>query len=88
MTAFDPLQTLRVTAKILEMATIYMPMLNEGTEVWRPVEASHIAEETYRVEGQVPADEEWAFSPGTLVHCEWKTFSGGDPGLTAVSADS
>ena len=68
------------------MATIYMPLLNEGTEVWRPVEAVPLGRDTYRVEGAVPEGEEWAFAPGTDVRCEWKTFSGGTRELIATSA--
>lgn len=88
MSDFDPLRTLTLAARLPEMPTIYMPLLNEGTEVWRPVEASHLKGDTYRVEGPVPEDEEWAFAPGTLVCCEPKTFSDGENGLTAVSAAS
>jgi hypothetical protein len=70
------------------MPTIYMPLLNEGTEAWRPVEASRIAEGTYRIEGQVPDGEEWAFPPGASVRCELKTFTGGEPALVAISAET
>lgn len=66
------------------MATIYMPLLNEGVDVWRPVEATPLSADTYRVEGEMPGDEEWAFPPGTVVRCESKTFSGGEAGLTAI----
>ena len=67
------------------MATIYMPLLNEGVDVWRPVEATPVTNDTYRVEGEMEEDEEWAFAPGTVVRCEWTTFSGGERGLTAVA---
>jgi hypothetical protein len=66
------------------MATIYMPLLNEGVEVWRPVEATHLTADTYRVERRMPSGEDWAFVPGTFVRCERKTFSGGEVGLTAI----
>ena len=66
------------------MPTIYMPLLNEGIDVWRPVEATRLASETYRVEGDMPDDEKWAFAPGTIVRCAHRTFSGGEAGLTAV----
>jgi hypothetical protein len=67
------------------MAIVYMPLLNEATEVWRPVEATLMPDDTYRVEGPMEEDEEWAFPPGTVVRCDWKTFSGGERGLTATS---
>ncbi len=69
---------------LASMATIYMPLLNEGTDVWRPVEATQLAADRYRVEGRVPDDEEWAFAPGALVLCAWKTSSGGEMGLVAI----
>lgn len=68
------------------MATIYMPLLNEAVDVWRPVDALPLTSDTYRVEGAVPEGEEWAFGPGTHVRCEWKTFSGGERGLIATCA--
>ena len=66
------------------MATIYVALLNEGVDVWRPVEATPLTSDTYRVEGGMDEDEEWEFTPGTIVRCEWKTFSGGERGLTAI----
>ncbi|HEY9219435.1 MAG TPA: hypothetical protein VIO94_15415 [Phenylobacterium sp.] len=66
------------------MVTIYMPLRNEGVDVWRPVEATPASGDTYRVEGEVPPDEDWAFAPGTLVRCEWKTFEDGSRGLVAA----
>ena len=47
--------------------TIYMPLLNEGTSVWRPVSALLLGEGRFRVTGAPPDDEEWAFSPGVTV---------------------
>lgn len=66
------------------MATIYMPLLNEGTDVWRPVEVTPLQGAVYRVEGPMPADEEWEFVPGTIVQCQWKKFSDGEDGLIAA----
>ena len=63
-----------------------MPLLNEGTDVWRPVEATRLATGYYRIDGEVLSDEQWAFPPGTVVRCEWKTLSGGEEGLVAVCA--
>jgi hypothetical protein len=66
------------------MDTIYVPLLNEGTPVWRPVEATALTGNKYRVEGEPPGDEEWAFARGSVVRCEWLTFSGGERRLTAI----
>lgn len=70
------------------MATIYMPLLNEGVDVWRPVEATPISQDTYRVDGEVPDGEEWAFASGQIVRCELKTFGSGEARLTAVEPAS
>jgi hypothetical protein len=55
-----------------------MPLRNEGTDVWRPVEVTALEGAFYRVEGTMPPDEEWEFPPGTLVTCRWKKFSDGE----------
>ena len=67
------------------MATIYMPLIDENTDVWRPVEATPLSADTYRVEGEMRGDEEWAFPPGTIVRCEYKTFGSGAAGITAIA---
>ena len=67
------------------MATIYIQLLNEGVDVWRPVDATHLADDRYRIEGDVPDGEDWQFQPGTVVRCDWMTFSDGERGLTATS---
>ena len=46
---------------------IYMPLLNEGTSVWRPVEAEPLGRRLYRVIAEAPDDEEWEFPTGTVV---------------------
>ena len=65
-----------------------MPLLNEGTECWRLVEAVHIAGNLYRVTGRAPVDEEWAFATGAVVHCDLRTFANGTSGLTAICVES
>jgi hypothetical protein len=67
----------------MSVATIFMPLLNEGSPTARPVEAIPVGINRYRVEGPVPDDEEWAFGPGATVACEWKTFANGQQGLLA-----
>jgi len=47
--------------------TIYMPLLNEGREVWRPVAAVPLGDGRYRIAGEIPEDEEWEFLPGDAV---------------------
>ena len=47
--------------------TIFMPLLNEGTDVWRPVKALKLGETRYRVTDEASEDEEWLFVSGTIV---------------------
>ncbi len=53
-------------------AQIYVALLDEGVEVWRPVEAQHLSGDTYRiVEQQYDREtESWEFGPGDTVVCE------------------
>ena len=60
------------------MTQIYVPLLDEGTDVWRPASAEHIREDLYRIVGEAPEDEQWKFSPGQLVRCRQQKLSGGD----------
>lgn len=51
---------------------IYVPLLNEDIDVWRPVEAEHLHSNVYRIRSQ-PYDrmnELWGFEPGDDVWCE------------------
>jgi hypothetical protein len=52
--------------------TIYVRLLNEGTPVMRPTEAIQITGDAFKLlptEGYDPDDEEWEFTPGTVVRC-------------------
>ena len=63
-----------------QTTTIYLYLLNEGTDVWRPVEAQHLGEDRYRIlsENEEPDDEEWQFPSGAVVRCRQQRLSGGD----------
>jgi hypothetical protein len=65
--------------------TIYMPLVDEGTDVWRPVEAELIEGDLLRVLGEVPEDEIWMFPPGSVVRCREHVFSGGKRALAAYA---
>lgn len=59
-----------------EMSTIYIRLLNEGTIVYRPVEATYIGKSHYRLREDIQydsSDEEWEFPPGTIVECKPET---------------
>ncbi len=64
---------------------LFMPLLNEGTDVWRPVAAERLDDRTYRIVGPRPNDEEWAFAPGSIVSSQLQAFSDGEEHLVAVS---
>lgn len=63
---------------------MFVPLLNEGTEVWRPVAVESLKDGTYRVLGPVPDDEVWAFPPGSIVASQLRTFSDGEEQPVAV----
>jgi len=69
-----------------EPVTIFVPLLNEGTEVWRPVQARPLGENFFRIIGVEAdvSDETWQFASGTIVRCEPKRFSDGKVETTAV----
>jgi hypothetical protein len=59
------------------MTQIYIPLLNEGTDVWRPTSAERIKEDIYRITGEAAEGEQWKFSRGQLVRCRHQKLSGG-----------
>lgn len=65
-------------------AVLLMPLLNEGTDVWRPVTAQPLDDGTYRILGPMPDDEKWTFAPGSIVASEPKTFDNREKQLVAV----
>ena len=64
---------------------IFMPLLDEGTDVWCPVDAQRRPDGTYLVLGTQPDDECWRFGPGSSVRCETRKFADGTTALAAVS---
>ena len=67
---------------------VYVYLLGEGTDVWRPAPAWKIGPHTYillRPDAYDPDDEQWEFPPGSVVEAERRELSG-RPTLTAVRA--
>ncbi len=61
--------------------TIYVSLLGEGIDVWRPVKAQRLDGRTWYIEpGQDydPSTERWEFTPGSTVICERRSTSQGD----------
>jgi hypothetical protein len=64
--------------------TIYMPLIGEGTDCWRPVRALKLEDEVFEVADAIPEDESWAFAPFARVRCEEKVFADGRKGLVVL----
>ncbi len=59
---------------------IFVSLLDEPVDVWRPVQAEHLQGKVYRIVEQ-PYDREvetWRFGPGDVVLCEVIESSGGE----------
>lgn len=70
--------------------TIYVKLLEEGVECWRPVDAVMIRPGVFRIVSAQPdpQDERWEFGSGQDVACEERKFDGGECHLVAVHAVS
>ena len=68
----------------MSVETIYMPLLNEGTEAWAPVTAERCSIDTFLVRGPVPEGQLWRFGPDCVVAVEPKTFADGTTGLVVT----
>ncbi len=63
---------------------IFIYLLNEGADVWRPVKAEIIDDGKYKIlDENSEVDEDWQFKPGDIVLCKEKIFSDGVKGLVA-----
>src|ERR1700676_392992 len=62
---------------------VYMPLVGDGTDCWRPVRAQSISEDIFEVIDHIPSGESWKFAPFTRLRCRNRTFTGGEAGLEA-----
>jgi hypothetical protein len=61
--------------------TVYVRLLGEGTDVYRPTLATACGNGVYRLHPTAeydPEDESWEFLPEQKVKCEIKKLHGGD----------
>lgn len=65
--------------------TVYVYLLAEDVDVWRPVAAESLGNGVYRLSGSIPDGEVWQFQPGELVSCEMRQLSDGQC-LTAITS--
>jgi hypothetical protein len=71
---------------VREPVTIFVALLNEGVDVWRPVQARPLEHGHFRIIGvdADTSDETWQFPVGAIVKCVNKKFADGTSGMTAV----
>tara|TARA_R110000868_G_C10880914_1_gene762953 strand:+ start:1421 stop:1645 length:225 start_codon:yes stop_codon:yes gene_type:complete len=67
-----------------EEIEIFVPLLEEGTEVWRPVKAESLNNDLFKIISINESDETWEFTTGQTVKCITKTFADGKSGLVAI----
>jgi hypothetical protein len=61
------------------MITIYIRLLDEGTEAFRPTTAKLLSSGNFEVlptQDYNPKDEKWEFAPGSIVYCEERKLDG------------
>ena len=64
---------------------IYVYLLDEGIDTWRPVEAEHIEGDRYEIISENNDEtEKWQFSKGDHVICNETVFEDGTKGLVAI----
>ncbi len=70
-----------MTRKIMEKAnemTIYIPLLNENINVWRPVLAKEVSSNVFEIVSvNNHSDEEWQFNHGERVKCTYQELNEG-----------
>jgi hypothetical protein len=69
----------------MQTVTLYMYLLEEGSDCWRPVQAEPLGNELFRVLGPMSDDEVWEFPPDSIVATRRKSFSSGSLGLVAIA---
>lgn len=62
-----------------------MPLLDEGTDCWRPVRAVQIEGDIFEVADRIPENESWAFAPFSRVRCRDKVFADGKVDLVVFA---
>lgn len=58
---------------------IYIQLVNEGTEVWRPTKGLKLEGDLYKIlktNNYNSEDENWEFKPGSIVKCKFRIISG------------
>ena len=67
---------------------IFVRLINEGTDVYRPVDAKRISDELFQIiDDSQDQDEHWEFSNLDMVRCIDHVFQDGTHGLVAISSE-
>ncbi|WP_158788586.1 hypothetical protein [Granulicella sp. L46] len=72
----------------MQTETIYMPLANEGTSVWRPVSAKVLSPALFELEVPEPEDEEWLYRAAKNVLVEHRVFADGKCGFAVAGEAS
>ena len=74
----------------MDSTTIYVQILDENVDVWRPVQAVHEGGDRYRIlsENAAPDEEHWEFTTGTVVRCASRRLSDGAALVAIERADA
>ncbi len=70
--------------------TIYVELLDEGTDTWRPTKAIELGDGLFKLlptPNYDPENESWAFLPGETVKAEQKKFAKGHTEMVARHPD-
>lgn len=59
-----------------DRGSVYVALLDEGTDTWRPIAAERVGPGLFRLLGAVPPGESWRFKPGDVVRCQGRLLSG------------
>jgi hypothetical protein len=73
-------EVVSASAEQNNIQTIYVQLLDEGTQAYRPVKAEKISDSVYKISEQNiydTDDEFWEFPPSSIVVCEKQKLSGG-----------
>jgi hypothetical protein len=60
---------------------LFVYLLEEGTDVWRPTEAVSVGDGLFKIlptPEYDPEDEVWEFPPGSIVRCEKRRNDSGE----------
>src|SRR5262245_59551130 len=76
----------RAWRQLAEPVTIWVALLGEGVDAWRPVQARPLGGDRFRIVGVDAdvSDETWQFPPGAIVTCERTQDGEGSVQLRAI----